>query len=139
METKNFEQKLTEMEKPGITRLKHEDTLSDAIINAKDKSVVSWWWLSVPLFVILMLVMKSVYMPGTTIISNMNDLKMNQRLISIVFFLISPVLLIIANAFTIRRIWFLSGNPRSARFLETIWFNILIIALSLFILLIYSL
>jgi len=33
------------MTKPEIQGLKHESMLADAITNAKDKSVVSWWWL----------------------------------------------------------------------------------------------
>lgn len=138
MEKLNFEKKLNEMEKPEITQLKHEDMLSASIINAKDKSVVSWWWLSVPVFIILMLLMKSTFIPGTTLFSNIHELKSNQKLISIIFFLISPVILIIINTLTIRKIHFLSGSPKSFRFLEAIWFNVLIIAVSAFILIIYS-
>ena len=139
METQNFEKQLTEMEKPEIHNLKHEDILSGAIINAKDKSVVSWWWLSVPIFILLMLMMKSTFMPGTTFISNMHDLESKQKLISVAFFLVSPLILIIINVLTIRKIHFLSGSPKSLSFLEAVWFNILIIAVSAFILIIYSL
>jgi hypothetical protein len=139
METQNFEKKLNEMEKPEIHNLKHEDILSRTIINAKDKSVVSWWWLSVPVFIILMLMMKSTFMPGTSLISNMHDLESSQKFISIAFFLISPIILIIINALTIRKIHFLSGSPKSFSFLEAVWFNILIIIVSALILLIYSL
>jgi hypothetical protein len=139
METKNFEKKLEDMTKPQIQELKHEAMLTDAIINAKDKSVVSWWWLSVPAFIILMLMMKSTFMPGTTLISNMHELESSQKYMSMIFFLISPLLLIIINAFTIRRIHFLSGSPKSFNSLGTIWFNVLIIVFSLLIILIYSL
>jgi len=139
METQNFENKLKEMEKPEILNLKHEDILSRAIINAKDKSVVSWWWLSVPVFIILMLMMKSTFMPGTTLISNMHELESGQKFISVAFFLISPLILIIINALTIRKIHFLSGSPKSLNFLEAVWFNILIIVVAALILLIYSL
>ena len=139
METQNFENKLKEMEKPEIHNLKHEDILSRAIINAKDKSVVSWWWLSVPVFIILMLMMKSTFMPGTTLISNMHELESGQKFISVAFFLISPLILIIINALTIRKIHFLSGSPKSLNFLEAVWFNILIIVVAALILLIYSL
>jgi hypothetical protein len=127
------------MTKPEIQGLKHEAMLADAIINAKDKSVVSWWWLSVPVFIILMLMMKSTFMPGTTLISNMHELESSQKYMSLTFFLISPLLLIIINAFTIRKIHFLSGSPKSINFLGTIWFNVLIIVFSLLIILIYSL
>ena len=139
METRKFENKLKEMEKPEIHNLKHEDILSRTIINAKDKSVVSWWWLSVPVFIILMLMMKSTFMPGTTLISNMHELESGQKFISVAFFLISPLILIIINALTIRKIHFLSGSPKSLNFLEAVWFNILIIVVAALILLIYSL
>jgi len=139
METRKFENKLKEMEKPEIHNLKHEDILSRTIINAKDKSVVSWWWLSVPVFIILMLMMKSTFMPGTTLISNMHELESGQKFISVAFFLISPLILIIINALTIRKIHFLSGSPKSLNFLEAVWFNILIIVVAALIVLIYSL
>lgn len=139
MEKQNFEKKLREMEKPEIHQLKHEDMLANAIINAKDKSVVSWWWLSVPVFIIAMLLMKTLYMPGTTLISNIRDLAGKGKYMSLIFFLISPVVLIILNAFSIRKIYYLSGSPKSMNFLETVWFNILIIIFSVLILLIYLL
>ena len=135
----NFEKKLYDMIKPEIQGLKHEAMLADAIINAKDKSVVSWWWLSVPVFIIFMLMMKSTFMPGTTLVSNMHELESSQKYISLIFFLISPLILIIINAFSIRKIYFLSGNPKSINFLETIWVNILIITFSVLILIIYTL
>jgi len=113
--------------------------LADAIINAKDKSVVSWWWLSVPAFIILMLMMKSTFMPGTTLISNLHELESTQKYMSLILFLISPLVLIIINASSIRKIYFLSGSPKSVDFLGTIWFNILIITLSVLTLIIYSL
>jgi hypothetical protein len=138
MEKENFEKKLENMTKPEIRALKHEDMLAGAIINAKDKSIVGWWWLSVPAFVILMLMMKSVFMPGTTLISNMHEMESTQKYVSIIFFLISPLILIMINALTIKKIYFLSGSPKSIRFLGTIWYNVLIIIFSLLILIIYS-
>ena len=139
MEEQNFEKKLSEMTKPKITHLKHEDLLASAIINAKDKSVVSLWWLSVPVFIILMLMMKSLYMPGSTLISNIHDLAIRQKYISLAFFLVAPIVLIIFNVFSIRKVYFLSGSPKSINFLEIVWSNVLIIVLSILVLIIYSL
>ena len=139
MEKQNFDKKLAEMTKPEIKQLKHEEMLVNAIINAKDKSVVSFWWLSIPVFIILMLLMKSIYMPGTTLITNIHDLTGREKYMSMMFFFISPVAMIIFNAFSIRKIYFLSGSPKPISFLQTVWFNVLIIALSVLILLIYSL
>jgi hypothetical protein len=139
MEEQNFEKKLEEMTKPEILQLKHEDLLGKAIANAKDKSVVSLWWLCIPVFIILMLLMKSLYVPGSSLISNIHDLALRQKYITLVFFLIAPVVLIIFNLFTIRKIYFLTGSPRSANFLKFIWFNVFIIFLSVIILVVYSL
>lgn len=134
-----FEKKLKEMTKPSIPDLKHEDMLANAIVNAKDKSIVSLWWLSVPVFIILMLLMKSFYMPGSSLFSNLRELTATQKNLSVFFFLISPLLLIIFNVSSIRRVHFLSGSPKSLNFLEAVWFNILIILVSVLIIVIYSL
>lgn len=139
MEKQNFEKKLKEMKKPEVTNLKHEDMLSNAIINAKDKSVVSLWWLSIPLFITAMLMMKSIYMPGTSLISNLNQLAASQKYIYIIFFIVSPLVLIIVNVLSVRNIYVLSGRPKSLNFLEGVWVNVLIIVLSVLILIIYSL
>jgi hypothetical protein len=139
MEKDNFEMKLTEMTKPEIPHMKHEDMLSKAIVNAKDKSVVSLWWLSVPAFIVLMLLMKSVYMPGTTLVSNMKEMEVQNKFVSILFFLISPIVLIIINAFSIRKIYFLSGSPKSAAFLQDAWLNIMVIVFAIVVLIMYSL
>lgn len=139
MENQKFEKKLNEMKKPVVNNLKHEDMLSNAIINAKDKSVVSFWWLSIPIFITAMLMMKSIYMPGTSLISNLNDLAASQQYIYIVFFIVSPLVLILVNILTIRKIYVLSGSPKSLNFLEGVWVNVLMIVLSVLILIIYSL
>jgi hypothetical protein len=139
MKNDNFEMKLTEMTKPEIPHMKHEDMLGNAIVNAKDKSVVSLWWLSVPAFIVLMLVMKSVYMPGTTLVSNMKEMELQNNFVSIIFFLVSPAVLILINALSIRKIYFLSGSPKSATFLQAVWLNIMVIAFAVVVLIMYSL
>jgi hypothetical protein len=139
MKNDNFEMKLSEMTKPEIPQLKHEDMLGNAIANAKDKSVVSLWWLSVPAFIVLMLIMKSVYMPGISLVSNIKEMEQQNKFVSIIFFLISPIVLIIINAFSIRKIYFLSGSPKSASFLQSAWLNIIVIAFAAIVLIIYSL
>jgi hypothetical protein len=139
MKKDNFEMKLKEMTKPEIPHLKHEDMLGNAIANAKDKSVVSLWWLSVPAFIVLMLVLKSVYMPGTTLVSNMKEMELQNKFVSIIFFLVSPIVLIIINALSIRKIYYLSGSPKSAGFLQAAWLNIMVIAFAVVVLIMYSL
>jgi len=139
METQNFEEKLLKMTKPEVNQLKHQDMLADAITNAKDKSVVSWWWLSIPLFIIAMLTMKSVYMPHTTLISNIKELKSQQPVTSVIFFLIVPFCLIIFNAFSILKIWSLTGDHKDSNSVRAIWVNGLMIFFSIIILIFYAL
>lgn len=139
MEEQNFEKKLIQMTKPVVSELKHQEILADAITKAKDKSVLSWWWLSVPLYIIATLLMKTVFMPGTTLISNIYELTGRARYSSLLFFLIIPIVFIILNFISIRKIYLLSGSPKTVRFLLGIWYNVLIIIFSILILIIYSL
>jgi hypothetical protein len=139
MELKNFENKLIQMTKPEVTPLKHQEMLSSAITKAKDKSVISWWWLSVPLYIITTLLMKSFFMPGTTLISNIYELTGREKYSSLLFFLILPIVFMITNFISIRKIYFLSGNPKTIKFIRSVWFNVLIIIFSILVLIIYSL
>ena len=139
MDTKNFEEKLSQMTKPAVNQLKHQEMLSNAVSNAKDRSVVSWWWLSIPLYLLAMLLMKSIYMPGTTLISNIHNLTKEQKIPSVILFLVLPVVFILINFFSIRKVFLLSGSSKSLNLLKTIWFNLIMILFSILILLIYSL
>jgi len=135
----NFENKLIQMTKPEVSQLKHQDMLANAISKAKDKSVVSWWWLCIPLYMIATLLMKTFFIPGTTLISNIYALKGKERYSSVLFFMVIPIVFIIINVISIRRIYLLSGSPKSIYFIRAIWFNALIIILSMLVLIIYSL
>jgi hypothetical protein len=139
MDTQNFEEKLKQMTKPEINQLKHQDMLADAITKAKDKSVVSWWWLIIPLYVISTLLMKTFFMPGTTLISNIHEFTTGQRFTSTIFLLILPIIFILVSFFNIRKVYSLSGNPKSVNFLKTVWLDILTILFSMLILIIYAL
>jgi hypothetical protein len=137
MDTQNFEEKLKQITKPEIDQLKHQDMLADAITKLKDKSVVSWWWLVIPLYIILTLLMKSIYMPHTTLISNIHEFISRQKFTSALFLLILPVVFILIGSLNIRKIYFLSGNPKSMNFLKTVWLDILMILFSILFLIIY--
>ena len=139
MEMKNFEKKLIQMTKPEVSQLKHQEMLANAITKAKDKSVVSWWWLCIPLYIIATLLMKTFFMPGATLISNIYELTGREKYSSVLFFLILPIVFIIINFTSIRKIYLLSGSPKTISFIRAIWFNALIIILSILILIIYSL
>ena len=139
MEMKNFENKLIQMTKPEVSQLKHQDMLENAITKAKDKSVVSWWWLCIPLYIIATLLMKTFFMPGTTLISNIYELTGKERYSSVLFFLILPIVFILINFISIRKVYLLSGSPKTINIIRAIWFNALIIIFSIIVLLIYSL
>jgi hypothetical protein len=135
----NFEEILNQMSKPEITSLKHADLLAKAIANNKDKSVVSLWWLLIPLYIIAALVMKGIYMPQSTLRDNLHQLSDKQGYLSLVVFIILPVLLIIINVLTIKRIHFLSGSPKAVEFLKIVRFNIVFILISLLLFIFYFL
>lgn len=139
MEMENFEQKLTGMTKPQVSELRHEEMLSDAISRAKDKSVLSWWWLSIPVYIIAALLMKAFYMPHTTMVSNLHELTSREKYSSTLFFLVLPFFFIILSFISIRKIWFLSGSPTAINFLRQVWFNIIIIIVSVLVIIFYSL
>lgn len=139
MEMENFENKLIQMTKPEVSQLKHQDMLATAITKAKDKSVVSWWWLCIPLYIIATLLMKTFFLPGTTLISNIHDLTGKEMYSSVLIFIILPLVFIIINFISIRKIYLLSGSPKTINFIRAIWFNALIILFSMLVMLIFSL
>jgi hypothetical protein len=136
---KNFEEKLNQMTKPEILQLKHQDMLAKELVKSKEKSIISWWWLVVPLYIIAAFVMKSIYMPQTNLFTSIDDFFIKEKSIAVFFFLIMPIALIVINFLSLKRLYFLSGNPRTLNFLKTIWFNISIIIISILILIFYSL
>jgi hypothetical protein len=112
MEMENFEDKLSQITKPDVSQLKHQDMLANEIIKAKDKSVLSWWWLSIPLYIIAALLMKSAFMPHTTLISNLQDLTSRDKYSTLLFFLVLPLIFIAINLISIRKIYFLRAVRR---------------------------
>ncbi len=138
MEKDEFEKKLFQMTKPEVDQLKHQDMLANAIANSKDKTVLSLWWLIIPLYIIMMFLMKSLFMPNATLSSSIHDLITKQRFVAYLFFLISPVIFILINIISVRKVYILSGSPKSLNFLKTVWLNVLIIIFSIFVLIVYS-
>ena len=138
-ETELFEKKLREMTKPEVSELKHRELLGKALLGAKAKSVVSWWWLGVPLYVLAMFTMKSLYMPGTSLVSNLREMAIKQFGLILMLFVVLPLAFIIISVLSMRRIRFLSGSRRIYDLFKVAWFNILIIALSIIAVVIYLL
>ena len=139
MEKDEFEEKIFQMTKPEVNQLKHQDMLANAIANSKDKTVLSLWWLIIPIYIIIMFLMKSLFMPNATLSSSIHEFMDKQRFVAYLFFLISPIIFILLNLLSVRKVYILSGSPRSINFLKRVWLNVLIIIFSIFILIVYSL
>lgn len=132
-----FEDLLSNMSKPEVSELKHASLLAKAITNAKDKTVVSFWWLLIPLYVLAALAMKSIYMPNNSFLDNLHALSSKDSYTSLLLFFVLPILLIIINTLTIRKIYFLSGKPNLSGFIKHVYTQIIFIITSLLLLIIY--
>src|SRR5437868_11774120 len=139
MTTENFEENLKKITKPEMSELKHEVMLSKIIIKTKDRSVVSFWWLFIPLYVIAAFIMKSYYTPNASLITILHEFADSKGYTTVLLFFILPVLLIVINLLSIKQLYFLYNGLTKAGFLKTIAVQILIIVFSLFVLLIYFL
>lgn len=138
MKMENFEDKLTRMTKPEVNQLKHQNMLANSISKAKDGSVLSLWWLSIPLYIIAVLLMKTVFMPHTTLFSNLHDLTEKNKYSSLLVFLLFPLIFITINIISIRKTYFLLGSAWTVNFFKAVWANILVIICSIIVLIIYS-
>ena len=139
MEPKEFETLLQQITKPKVGNLKHQDMLANAITSAKDKSALSWWCLCIPLYIIAMFVMKSFYDPRRSLLANLHEQMMKEKYSSIIAFIIVPIVFIAINLGSIRKVYFLSGNPATHHLLRLVWHNVLVILLALFAISIYLL
>lgn len=139
MNMQNFEEQLSKMSKPEISSLKHQDMLAESIFKARDKFVLSWWWLCIPLYLVAAFIMKSCFMPAKSFLSSLHDFAEQNIYSALLLFVLIPVVFIVMNAWSIRKIYFLSGSPKTTRFLLSVWMQMLIILFAIFILIIYIL
>jgi len=137
MEQTNFENILLNMSKPQIEELKHQDMLEHAIIKAKDTSSLSWWWLSIPLYVIGAFCMKSFFMPGATLTSSIHEFGSKQPYLSVLLFVIVPIAFILLNSLSIRKVYTIFGGVSKHKIVEETWVNLLLIIASVLILITY--
>jgi len=128
---------LNEMTKPEIGELKHEDMLAKGITKIKDKSTVSLWWVSIPVYLVAAFVMKSFYTPHLSIASAFHEMFGIKSYIGVLLFLVLPIILIIINLINAKQLFFLYGNSKRTAFLKMIYIETLMIILSLIVLLIY--
>ena len=127
----NLEDILTQMSKPEIPPLKHQDITGKAIIESKRKAVMSIWWLALPVYLLATLTMKSVYKPETTLKSNIRDVGTANHYLPLLLFFIVPAAIIVINIFQVRTIYKLTNSAKSASV------NLLMIVLSSLILIFY--
>ena len=137
MKMEKFEDILNQMSKPEPGELKHADVLSKAIVKAKDRSAVGFWWLSIPVYLIAAFIMKSIYTPNFSIASAFHELFTMNGYMAVLLFLVLPVLLIIINLINIKQLYFLYGNNQRQSFAKLVFTEVLIIILSLIALVIY--
>ena len=83
-----FEETLARMTTPEVPRLKHQALLADAISRGKSKSALSFWWMSIPLYVIAMLFMKSAYVRDSTLRSNLHEFFTRERYVAPLLFVV---------------------------------------------------
>lgn len=137
MEMEKFEETLNEISKPEVAALKHGELLARAIMQAKGKSVVSAWWLSIPVYMLAALLMKSLFMPHTTLRSNLHEFIVLQPFMAFFFFVAVPVTFIIIIGISVRKISLLSPGFGIKNILKLVWVQLLAMVASLLLLLAY--
>ena len=137
MENNKFEEELTQMSKPEVHELKHARLVTEILRNAGDGSVLSAWWLSIPVYILAMLCMQALYLPHSHPLHLLRQLIRGQDWTFLLFFAVVPAVCAIANAILLRKIWFLSGSPGIVGLLRVGWRQILVMLLCALILFIY--
>lgn len=119
----DFEQMLTDLSKPEVKDLRHQNALADQIIRVNNKNALSMWWLLIPLYIIGTLAMKTIYMK-TSIKHEINLFRATHPVTTCLLFLVLPLVVIVIN------------QPFSAHRTRA---GIVVVALSAFVLLLYIL
>ena len=133
----SFEEKLRQLTKPDISGLKHDYALSKAIMKAGDSSAVGLWWLGIPLYIVAVLLMKSLFVPHTTLFSNLHEFVVGNHWLAIGLFVAVPAVFIVVNALVIRTVHLAAGRQWTIGFVRVVWLNLAIILLSFFIIAVY--
>ena len=136
-ETTSIEEMLIVMSKPEIKNLQHEDMLAEIIIDSKDKSVLSFWWIIIPLFVIAAYWMKSYFVPGSSFPSNLSELTEKNSYAANLIFVLIPAVLIAINFLSVKSLYFFSGSHFTKKLLSSAALNILVIIFSMIVMLVY--
>ena len=135
----NWEDNFEKMSKPEMPELLHGQALKNAIERAEEKSVISFWWLLVAVYVIGAFLLKTLYKPGSFFLSSIRAFKGSQVFPAILFFLISPAVVLLFSVRSIKERYFLAGNPRLGSFVRSILVQVFLIFFSLITIVIYFL
>ncbi len=133
---KSFEETLVAMPKPEVRELKHQEAFLHAITKIRDWNVVSLWWVLIPLYVLAMLVMHSLYMPISGFRSGLRELTGKGGIVVPVISIGVPALLLVVNALKIRTLYSLCGGRPSRTFVRAMIVPLLVIVLCLLCLII---
>lgn len=125
------------MTKPEIPELKHARIIPELLRHAGDGLVVSAWWLSIPVYIFLMLIVKASHRTHSQPLGLLHDLIRGQHLTFVLLFLVVPLLIAIGNGVILRKIWYLSGSPDLAGLIRIGWRNVLVMLLCTLIVFIY--
>ncbi len=129
----SFEESLEKMTKPSVDKLKHERVLSELIVSSRGRSVLAGWWLSIPLYLIAALVMKSMYVNNSGVIDNLLQIKASSGLYW-VYMLVIPLGVMIMNIRILMVQYRESAAPSLPSLLSVYWYNALMILMSIMLL-----
>jgi hypothetical protein len=132
-----FEKKLQQMSKPEIKNLQHEEVLSKIICNAKEQSVLSFWWMSIPVYIIALFIMKTFFMPSSTIVEGLKSFKNNNHFVALFLFVIVPLLLFVLNVQSIKKVYQLTQNISYTFQVTKMYLNLFVALLCIAIILVY--
>ncbi len=135
-----FEKKLIGLSKPEVSDLKHQKMLAEHIIHQKRKTALTWWWAFIPLYVIVALIMKSLYFPGHDLSSDLREFISVNQVLSVIIFGLLPGLTILLNFAGIKNIYFYSGaNRLTTSLIRSFLFPVLLIVISIVVIMVYAL
>ena len=134
---KEFKEILEEMSKPEINELKHQELLEKAINTAEEKSVISFWWIIIPLYVIAAMLMKSYFVKESSFFLGFHELTDRESYTAVLIFAVLPLIIIIVNIATLSQLYFHYPKSGLAKVLKVVLSNVILIIISLVTILFY--
>ena len=98
----DFEKMLSELSRPVVGELRHQEMLAEELIKQKAKQAVSFWWLLIPIFVLCMFVIKTFYRK-TSLSLEIRAFHEKQPFLAAFLFIAIPILLVGFNSFKAKR------------------------------------